>query len=239
MKKVSEKKKGSTTVKNSQTKNKKVNSKVLKSNKKSKLKKKKMLKRKFKLYLLVFVIIFLFFLLLCTKTTKSSSYNVVDEIEGYGYTLDDRDSELYSEYFYELKSLLDSEDIDLDQYARYISKMFIIDFYSLDNKISKYDVGGLEFLQVDIVDNFKLKAEDTLYDYIGYIDNKQLPKVESIEVSSLEESFAIYNLVEYDSYELILSWEYSEDLGYDKTGSITLINNDGILEIVEFIGGDI
>ena len=37
------------------------------------------------------------------------------------------------------------------------------DFYNLENKITKNDVGGLQFIHEDMQENFLLKAKDTMY----------------------------------------------------------------------------
>ena len=41
--------------------------------------------------------------------------------------------------------------------------MFIIDLYTIDNKISRYDVGGLEYVYSGARESLKSVAEDSIY----------------------------------------------------------------------------
>ena len=52
---------------------------------------------------------------------------VTNSIDEYGYTLEDRDTELFKTTFEELKELLNQEDYEQEEYLKLISKLFIID----------------------------------------------------------------------------------------------------------------
>ena len=45
-----------------------------------------------------------------------------------------------------LKANLESDTIDEEAYALSIAKLFIIDLYTMNNKINKYDIGGIEYV---------------------------------------------------------------------------------------------
>lgn len=167
-----------------------------------------------------------------------SVINIKDSIENYSYHLDERDTEYFEEEFYLLKECLESEEIDFEVYATQISKLFVIDFYTLNNKISKYDVGGLEYLTADIEENFKLKAEDTLYKYVSTLDANNLPEVVSVVVTEIFEETIIFKDEEFDGYYVSVEIEYDVDLGYDTTGTFEIILSNESLEIVEFVGGN-
>ena len=111
----------------------------------------------------------------------------VDEIKGFNYHLEDRDTALYKKEFQNLKTNLESKEIDYEEYAKSIAKMFIIDLYTIDNKVNKYDIGSLEFVHPDAKENFELNAKDTLYKYVmdnSYNDRTQeLPIVSSITIN--------------------------------------------------------
>ena len=64
----------------------------------------------------------------------------LNEIAGYGITLDDLDSELYKELFTELKKNLEGKEINYKEYAKSVAKMYIVDLYSINNKLNKYDI---------------------------------------------------------------------------------------------------
>ena len=59
----------------------------------------------------------------------------VDSIELYEYTLSSNDTEIYKTYFKELTAILNEKPINYSEYAKCISKLFIIDVYTLDNKL--------------------------------------------------------------------------------------------------------
>ena len=206
--------------------------------KKTKSKQKFKIKKKIILFLVLFIIL-LALSFLCFRfilPNEKNSVNIKDNIDNYSYTLDDRDNKLFEKEYQKLKTVLSKNKLDYEEYAKGISKLFILDFYTLNNKISKYDVGGLEFVNSDIRDNFKLKSEDTIYNYIGQIENKELPEIENITVESITEEDILFNSKNYTGYKINLTWNYTKKLGYDTKGTIKVINNDNILEIVEFIG---
>ena len=89
--------------------------------------------------------------------------SVISNISDYGYTLDDRDTDYMKEVFSELENILESLEIDYHAYAEALAKLFVIDFYTLENKINKYDIGSLEYILSSSVESFRLKAQDTIY----------------------------------------------------------------------------
>lgn len=160
----------------------------------------------------------------------------LDSLELYGYTLDDYDSALYKEYFNDLKSTLNSEEVNYEDYAKEIVKLFVSDFYTLDNKLTSSDIGGVEFIPSDMVENFKMHAGDTMYNHVKtniYGDRVQeLPIVKRVDVTNLESITYTYKDKEYSGYKVSASWEYQEDLGYKNSEIFTLIKDNNKLYIV-------
>lgn len=157
--------------------------------------------------------------------------NVLDSISEYGYTLDDRDSNLFKEEFNKLKEILDGNEIDEERYSEMVAKLFVIDLYSIKTKVNKYDVGGKEFYYTDKVTMYENKVKDTLYDLVeddSYGDRtQQLPLVSKIEIKNTTVSEYKLNEKEVPSYIMELEWEYERDLGYDNKGFVTVVK-DGI-----------
>jgi len=160
---------------------------------------------------------------------------VISNIENYGYSLDDRDTKYMKEVFKELENILNAEEINEEEYAKTLSKLFVIDFYTLNNKINKYDVGSLEYILNDKQELFKTKAMDTIYSDI--IDNtykdrvQELPEVTNVKVLEIKEDKIKLNDEEVNCYKVTMSYSYKKDLGYDKEGTIYLIKNGNKLEI--------
>ncbi len=153
----------------------------------------------------------------------------------YNYILYERDSTLYKDTFSKLKTVLGVEPINYDDYATYAAELFVIDFYTLNNKNSKNDIGGTQYLYNDVKSNFILKAKDTIYKYVGTKENRliELPVVNKIELVKVEKIEYKIKDISYEAYKVSLKWEYEKDLKYDKEGSITLIKEDNKLYVVE------
>lgn len=155
----------------------------------------------------------------------------------YGYTLSDTDSELFSNTYKELETVLNEDTIDYSKYAELLSKLFVIDVFTLNNKLASTDIGGLDYLHKDLKENFKENMGATLYKNVeNNLDGtrtQKLPEVSSVNVTEIKETKYTYNKEEYEGYLVKLSWEYVEDLGYEKSIELTLIRDNGKLYIVK------
>ena len=142
--------------------------------------------------ILIIIGVIAWFLLKKDETNEMpvNTIEVLDSINGYDYKLEDRDTELYKEKFLELKSVLESDVIDYESYAKLLAELYVIDLYTIDNKVSKYDVGSLEFIYPEDQEEFKNKVIDTIYKLVE--DNatnkrkQELPEVMKTEVKELE-----------------------------------------------------
>ena len=161
------------------------------------------------------------------------------EINGYGIKLDDNDTTLYKTEYEALEKNLTGDEINYDEYAKSVAKMFIIDLYTIKNKINKYDVGGVDFVYESAKENYTINVTDTIYKYVEDNANgereQQLPVVKTISVDSIEKTkFKVENAKkEYDAYSIKLTWTYSINLGYDTTGEVIVINDNNKLYVVE------
>ena len=168
---------------------------------------------------------------------KGSERKKLDSIELYGYTLSKNDTEIYKTYFKELSKVLNEKTIDYTEYAKLISKLFVIDLYTPDNKVASTDIGGLEFLHKYLKDNFKENMGSTLYNFVeSNIDGKrtqELPIVKDVNVSDVFETKYTYNKTEYDAYIVSTDITYEKDLGYPKSMKLTIIKDNNILYIVK------
>lgn len=209
-----------------------------------KQKKKKKMKRWVKR--LITILIILIILMICawylinnfTDNGKGKkTIKVIDEIKEYGYTLDENETKLYKDLFNKLTKTLKKENIDEKEYAELVTKLFVADFYNLENKITKNDIGGTQFVHSGAVENFTLKAKNTFYKGIKsnvYGDRKQeLPIIEEINLDEIEDTKFTYNDEDVDAYSVILNWKYKKDLGYEDKKEFILIKEDKKLSIVE------
>lgn len=161
----------------------------------------------------------------------------INSIEGYEYILKSSATELMKQEFNILKENLESAAVNKEDYAVSIAKLFIIDLYTMNNKLNKYDVGGSDYIYKNAVANYKLSVTDTLYKYLeDNIDGKRkqvLPEVSSIELVEITESELEIDEKVYFGYKVNLNWEYIADLEYDREAEIIIIEDSNILYIAE------
>ena len=160
----------------------------------------------------------------------------VDEMTNYDYFLEEDATEYYKELYNELKETLNKEEINDEEYAKVISKLFVTDLFTLDNKITSSDIGGLQFMYDDFEEDFINIAKTTLYSSVEsniYNDREQkLPVVTNVEVANIESSTFNYNDTAHNSYDVSVNITYQEDLGYPTTYKLSLIKNDKYIQIV-------
>ena len=188
--------------------------------------------------LTILISIGLYFLLF-SKSTGGLLVRSKDKTVKFDYTLDKDNTNLMKENFKELKDILANDNINYEDYAKTLAKLFIIDLYTIDNKKSMYDVGSLEYVYDK--ENFKTRCQNTLYKGINDKStrkNNEYPIVESINIDSFENGEFTYNDNKYESYEITLSWDYKKDLGYDKKGKVTIIKIEDKLYVVSYEGGE-
>ena len=193
-------------------------------------------KYKYPLLLLILVIIvivgLILFKLFFAKDEVKNNVKVIDSIVDFSYTLDERDTKLMKDNYQELKNILKEREIDYKEYAKVLAKLFVIDLFTMDNKINKYDVACLEYVYPDNLENFKTNVEDTIYKLME--DNTYGKRTEKL---SIVNNVEITNEEEVPSYVVTLNWTYDKDLGYDKNATITMIKKDKKLYVVEYKAG--
>lgn len=193
-----------------------------------------------RLVIILIIIVFIFLLGLYVKDTlkvkKQNTNEVVEKIESYNYTLKSNSSSYYKEKFLELKDILENNKSE-EEYAKVLAQLFIIDFYTLDGKISNTDIGGIDFVLPSIKDNFSLKANETIYKYIEnttYGKNTELPIVSEVQISNIKNvTYTYNNEVDKSSYEIKVKINYQKDLGYEKEKTLYFVHSDNKLFLVE------
>ena len=201
------------------------------------------LKKKVKVILIIAIIListglgFLAYESVKPKAVKTAT--VENEIEEYGYTLKSTRNDRYKEAFQELKDILSKKDVDEKAYVEQISKMFIMDFYTLNDKLANTDVGGIDFIHTDAKTNFLEKAEDTVYKYVendiyGNRD-QQLPEVTEVTVEKVENiEYTIgTDFTDDSAYQVEVSLKYKEDMDYPTKATLIFVHEDNKLSLVE------
>lgn len=193
--------------------------------------------KKILIIVLVIAAILLGYKLVTNKPADLSEVKVQTKIKGYHYELTANKTALYKNYFNQLNNILTKSNIDEEAYAKLVVKMFIADFYDLNSKISKNDIGGTTFIYPKSLENFKLNANDTLY---KYIDNKvignrtqSLPIVKEVKIDNIESTQIQLDNEAVEGYRVSVHWLYKKDLGYQTKADLELIKEDKYLYITK------
>lgn len=173
---------------------------------------------------------------LTKKETKTKEIQEVASIDAYGYTLKDNATAYYKKLFKELEKTLNADKVDEEKYSELVAQMFIADFFNLDNKISKNDVGGKQFVYVDYQSDFEKFAMDSMYKSVEsdvYNDrNQELPIVSNVEVTKVgNQNYTYGENSDDNAYVYNFKIEYKDDLGYQTEGSLILIHNGQKIEV--------
>ena len=201
------------------------------------------LKKKVKVILILAIILivtgvgFLAYESIKPKDVKTAT--VENEIPEYGYTLKSTRNDRYKKMFQELKDILSEDEVDEKAYLEQISKMFIMDFYTLNDKLANTDVGGIDFIHTNAKTNFLEKSEDTVYKYVendiyGNRD-QELPEVTEVTVENIESiEYTIgTDFTDDNAYKIEVSIKYKEDMDYPTKATLIFVHEDNKLSLVE------
>lgn len=187
----------------------------------------------FTFFVLVIPIIFKLFL----DFNNSNIEKEISHIDYYGYSLTTNDTKLYKDTYDELADVLNEDIVDYEEYAKLISKLFVIDVFTLNNKASSTDIGGLEFVHNDLKDNFKENMGSNLYSSvlsnISGTREQKLPVVSAVNITNIVKDKYEYYGVSYDSYVVDCGILYEEDMGYQNKITLTLIRLDNKIYVVK------
>ena len=203
-------------------------------------KKKRKMKKSFKI-LLVFVVVLVLAIVGFKLTNKKEEKQVVkveDSLDDYGYVLNENETKYYKDLFKELKKVLNSENIDEEKYATLVGQLFLADFYNLDNKITKNDIGGVQFVYTPYQSDFSKFAVESIYHYVENSlyekRDQELPIVTSVDITDIKQiSFDYQDQTDENAWTFSYKINYEKDLGYQSEGTMTLVHNEKKLEIVD------
>lgn len=207
-------------------------------------KRKKISTRKIKKFILLLVLISLiiFGLIMGGKKLLSKrkihEVKVVDKLADYGYELVENKGNYYESLFKELKAELNQTEVDYDRYATIISQLFITDFFTLENKTSKNDIGGTQFVYKNFQTDFEKLAKAGIYHSVKsniYGDRKQeLPVVSKVEVTNLSKrEYDYLDQTDENAYTIDVTITYEKELGYQKEATLVLVHVENRLELVK------
>ena len=119
---------------------------------------------------------------------KPLTVEVVSSIDEYNYYLENTDSRIYKKYYKELESELEDQKIDEENYVSLLAKLFTIDFYTLNNKMTNQDIGGIQFVHESQKESFKTEATNNIYKYVkNNLTGKRKQELPEIKNATVEE----------------------------------------------------
>ncbi len=167
---------------------------------------------------------------------KSNKAKVVDSIKNkdVDYVVNDSDTKIFKQNFNELKKVLNAKDVDNEKYAEVITKLFVIDFFTLSNKTSKNDVGGVQFVYENYKTDFVEGARNSIYKQVhsNVTDDKSnssLPTVSKVTIDDIDEispSSMFENLgftEDQVGYMINISWEYKNKDDFQSNATIIVV----------------
>jgi polyphosphate kinase (polyphosphoric acid kinase) (ATP-polyphosphate phosphotransferase) len=171
---------------------------------------------------------------------KPLTVEVVSSIDEYNYYLENTDSRIYKKYYKELESELEDQKIDEENYVSLLAKLFTIDFYTLNNKMTNQDIGGIQFVHESQKESFKTEATNNIYKYVkNNLTGKRKQELPEIKNATVEEvkQFSYENeganLEDNSAYQTKVKLEYVKDLDYPTEVNLTWIHEGIKLSLVE------
>lgn len=190
--------------------------------------------------LIILTIVVIILSLLAKKNNKEENVNEikkVDIIDKYGYYLEEDATEYYKKLYEELKNITNKDEVNYEEYAKIVAKLFVADVFNLDNKVASSDIGGLQFIYPDFKEDFIKINQTGLYSNIKsniYNDRiQELPIVNNVEISKIKETTFNYNDKKYDGYEIELNISYEKDLSYPTSYTLILIKENKYLYVAK------
>lgn len=188
--------------------------------------------------LIIIIIGVLIGLLYFYTRPKLQVVKIVSEIDNYNYYLESNQTSLYNKKYNELKKILSNSEINEEEYAKLVSELFSIDYYTLTTKITNKNIGGVQFIHSNLKDKFISQSSNTVYKYVKnnlYGNRKQeLPEVNKTEIKEIQSiKYNKNTYIDNNGYEVVVKLEYVKDYDYPKEITIKLIHEDKKLSIVE------
>lgn len=208
--------------------------------------------KKQEISLMIMLVIILLFLILLGYKLMNNSKNITDDENDivdiqeetinndlYNYSINNRSTDYQKQLFTELEITITEDIIDMEKYATTLTKLFISDLFTLDNKKGSSDITSSQYVYDSYQDNFELMVKDTIYDNIELNIDKtrkqKLPVVKNVIVNSINRDVFLLDdtVIDNEAFYIDITIQYEEDLGYSTIYKVVLVNNDNVLQVVK------
>ncbi len=185
------------------------------------------------IFLIAFVVLYIWGYLQRDRSEITNIVNELDNISKYNYVLNDNVTTYYKDEFHKLKGLEDEQEI-----AEQVAKLFVIDLFSINYKVNKYEVTSMQYYYSDKREMYRNKVIDTIYNMVldnSYNDRKQdLPEVKNVDIIETKKDTYALGESKKDCYVVKLTISYVKDLGYDTNAKVILVKDGDNMSVVSY-----
>lgn len=213
----------------------------------NKKKKKVRLKKWVKVTILISIILIILGIIIYIIYSKSNKEKekietvIKEELESdtYKYYINSSAGNYEKEVFEELKKVLSKEEINEEEYATSLAKVFISNLFTLNSKNNSSDISSSQYVYSSYQETYKTIIKDTIYSSIELNLNgeriQELPEVSNVEIKSIERTKFFLNreIIDEQAFDIKVNISYVKDLGYPKEYNIVLVKNNDLLEVAK------
>lgn len=172
------------------------------------------------------------------QIVEKEDEEVVEE-DIYDYKLSDSASSYEVELFNSLEMILSKEEVNEEEYAVGLAKVFVADLFTLSSKKGSSDVTSSQYVYNEYRDKYKTLVMDGIYSSIELnLDGKRsqkLPIVKSVEQVFVGREAFSYNgsVIDASAFKVGLDISYEVDMGYPVKYEVIIVKNGEVLEVVK------
>ena len=218
------------------------------SNKKKKRKKKVRLKKWVKVTILISIVLLILtsiIYIVCSNLSNKKEGKIETvtkeelELDNYKYYINSNASDYEKEVFEELKKVLSKEEINEEEYANTLAKVFISNLFTLNSKNNSSDISSSQYIYDSYQETYKTIIKDTIYSSIELNLNgertQELPEFSNVEVISNGriKFFLNKEIIDEQAFDIKVNISYVKDLGYPKEYNIVLVKNNDLLQVAK------
>ncbi len=115
---------------------------------------------------------------------------------------------------------------DEEAEAQALAKLFVADFFTLSNKDSETDIGGLDYIPSGVYEDMEMYARFYFYNnysmIVSELGKDQLPTVTDVTIKDTEPADIVYDGQSYSGYKVSVEIAYADTEASDLKTAATL-----------------
>ena len=136
-------------------------------------------------------------------------------------SLGDSEEDNHALSYDEFKERLENKNKDEEDACQLVAAYFVCDYYTFVDK-KKNEIGGVDYMYPEMVDNFSQYAQTSFYSY-----KNQYPELEVLKYNIISYSpskVTIAGLEDNDYYNILISLTFNEEIeGLNSTVNVTVV----------------